>query len=114
MMRPLHEKLNIRREELGLTYEVVQTRLEKQGLSVSVSTVGHWFTGIREPKKLLDLMELCKALDTTLAEIAAEDITYARDETEQLLLTHFRHMTREQRAAYLVMGASIAPKDSKK
>ena len=107
MKRPLSQTLNRRRLDLGLTYEDVQARLEKLGVDVSNSAVGHWFTGFREPKTLNVLEKLCEALETSLPQLLTEHVEYARDHNEQVLLDQFRLMTREQRAAYVVLGTSM-------
>jgi transcriptional regulator with XRE-family HTH domain len=115
-MRPIHETLKEQRLRLGFTYPDVLKRLELQGVTVSLSTVGHWFTGFRKPK-MKDLLALCSVLQTSLSAVLGEEIQYAQTDHEQLLLSQFRHMTHEQQAAYLMMGTSIVPAsktDSKK
>lgn len=112
-MRPLHETLNSLRKSLGYTYEDVQEKLAKRGIDVSASTVGHWFTGIRSPRSLKVLGQLCEVLESRLAQVLDGHVEYARNDRELLLLTQFRNMTSEQRAAYIVMGTSITPDQSK-
>lgn len=112
-MRSLHETLNSLRLALGYTYEDVQEKLSKRGIDVSASTVGHWFTGTRRPRNLKMLGQLCEVLESRLSQVLEEHVEYAKNDHEMLLLTQFRHMTAEQRAAYIVMGTTITP-DKKK
>jgi transcriptional regulator with XRE-family HTH domain len=108
-MSQLSENLNERRKALGLTYEDVHAKLEENGVIVSISTVGHWFNGTREPRSMKNLRALCDALETSIHSVLGEDFTYPQSKPEQLLLNKFRLMTAEQQSAYLLLAESMTP-----
>ncbi len=80
-MTPLARKLTAAREAAGLSISDVARRMPE----VSRATVGHWFTGERQP--LMDnLRKLCAVLDISLASLEANDPDFAQTPTEKLLL----------------------------
>lgn len=80
-MTPLAAKLTAARKAAGLSISDVARRMPE----VSRATVGHWFTGERQP--LMDnLKRLCEILDVSLSSVIADDPDFAQTAVEKLLL----------------------------
>lgn len=80
-LTPLARKLTETRKAAGLSISDVSRRMPE----VSRATVGHWFTGERQP--LMDnLKRLCEILDVSLASVIADDPDFAQSPAEKMLL----------------------------
>ncbi len=98
---PLSRKLTLARESAGLSISDVARRMPE----VSRATVGHWFTGERQP--LMDnLRRLCGVLDISLASLEADDPDFAQTPKERLLLKLSRESSPETLAAILAVLAA--------
>lgn len=102
-MRTLHENLEARRKELGMTIAKVHAKLALKGVNLSASTVGHWFNGRGKPREMDHLKALCEVLETSISEMAGEDPEFARNGFESTLLKEIRNMRQAQREAMLAM-----------
>lgn len=98
---PLSRKLSLARESAGLSISDVARRMPE----VSRATVGHWFTGERQP--LMDnLRKLCAVLDISLASLEADDPDFAQTPREKLLLKLSRESSHETLEAILAVLAA--------
>lgn len=73
---------------------------------VARSTVGHWFTGERQPQ-MDNLKRLAQILEVSAAALVADEPDYASTSEEKLGLILMREMTAAQRQAMLAMMKSI-------
>jgi len=74
---------------------------------VARSTVGHWFTGERQPQ-MDNLRRLAQILEVSAAALVADEPDYASTAQEKLGLQLLRDMTAEQREAMLAVMKSMA------
>jgi transcriptional regulator with XRE-family HTH domain len=101
---PLAAKLVAARKAAGLSITDVSRRMPE----VSRATVGHWFTGERQP--LMDnLRKLCAVLDISLASLEADDPDFAQSPREKLLLKLSRESSPETLEAILAVLAAKNP-----
>lgn len=94
LSRNLHRALELK----GMT----QADVIRAFPEVSPATVGHWFTGKRQP--LVDnLRKLAAILETTVGRLEAEDEDFAQDNQERLTLRLMRSTSPEMREAVLAL-----------
>jgi transcriptional regulator with XRE-family HTH domain len=111
MMR-LHETLNARRIELGLTYEQVQERLDRYPWPAGIAppklpTVGHWFNGTRRPRNMQHLRGLCDVLDLSIDEAVKGAPNEAQTGVEQRMLDLLRSISDADGEMLLAMGERL-------
>ena len=102
-MRTLHENLEARRKELGMTISQVHAKLALKGVNVSASAVGHWFNGRGKPREMEHLKALCEVLESSISVMAGEDPEFARNGFESTLLKESRNMNPALREAVLAI-----------
>lgn len=107
-MRPLH----VRIQEAAASKGWTAAEVARQMPEVAASTVGHWFTGRRQPQ-MDNLRRLAQILDVSAASLVADEPDYAHTTEERLGMQIMREMTPEQLEAYLAIGKTLvgtAPK----
>lgn len=102
-MRPLAAKLTAARKAKGMTV----TEVARQMPEVARSTVGHWFTGERQPQ-MDNLKRLAQILEVSAASLVADEPDYASTAEEKIGLQLMREMTPEQRQALLAVMKSMS------
>lgn len=75
---------------------------------VSSATVGHWFSGKRQPQ-LDNLRKLAAILDVSAAALVADDVDYATNKEERLALVLLRGLTPDMRQAVLALMQAQTP-----
>jgi len=105
-MRPLAAKLTAARKAKGMTV----TDVARQMPEVARSTVGHWFTGERQPQ-MDNLRRLAQILEVSAAALVADEPDYANTSEEKMGLHMLREMSPSQRQAMLALMKSM--KDEK-
>lgn len=75
---------------------------------VARSTVGHWFTGERQPQ-MDNLKRLAQILEVSAAALVADEPDYASTSEEKLGLQFMRELNAEQRQAILAAMKSMIP-----
>ena len=102
-MRSLHVRLKEAAAAKGWKAADVAREMPE----VAASTVGHWFSGRRQPQ-MDHLKKLAKLLDVSAAALVADEPDYAHTAEERIALQILRDMTPQQRAVYLAMGKTYA------
>lgn len=97
-MRPLAAKLTAARKAKNLTVSAVARMMPE----VARSTVGHWFTGERQPQ-MDNLKRLAEILEISAAALVADEPDYASTAEEKMGLQMLREMSAEQRQAMLAV-----------
>lgn len=103
-MRPLALKLTQARKAKGMSISDVARQMPE----VARSTVGHWFTGERQPQ-MDNLKRLAQILEVSAAALVADEPDYASTSEEKLGLQFMRDMTPEQRQAILATMKAMIP-----
>jgi hypothetical protein len=111
-VQPLHQTINARRVEMGLTVEQVYDRIRRYRWLPGVRppalpTVGHWFNGTRRPRNMEHLKALCQALDLTVDEAIGSDTMEAQTALEQRMLAVLRDLEPAQAEALLITGEAM-------
>ena len=107
-MRPLALRLTAARKAKGMTVSDVARQMPE----VARSTVGHWFTGERQPQ-MDNLRRLAQILEVSAAGLVADEPDYASTSEERIGLQLLRGMTQSQRQAMLALMKSMSgPEDS--
>lgn len=101
-MRPLAARLTAARKAKGMSISDVARQMPE----VARSTVGHWFTGERQPQ-MDNLKRLAEILEVSAAALVADEPDYASTSEEKLGLQMMRGMTDDQRQAVLALMKSI-------
>lgn len=104
-MRPLARKLTAARKAKGMSISDVARQMPE----VARSTVGHWFTGERQPQ-MDNLKRLAEILEVSAAALVADEPDYASTSEEKLGLHMMRDMTPEQRQSLLALMKSMTDK----
>jgi transcriptional regulator with XRE-family HTH domain len=102
-MRPLATKLTAARNAKGMSVSDVARLMPE----VARSTVGHWFTGERQPQ-MDNLKRLAEILEVSAAALVADEPDYASTAEEKIGLQLMRQMTPEQRQAMLALMKSMS------
>lgn len=84
------------------------TDVARQMPEVARSTVGHWFTGERQPQ-MDNLKRLAQILEVSAAALVADEPDYASTSEEKLGLQMMRELRPEQRQAVLAIMKSLIP-----
>lgn len=101
-MRPLALKLQAARKAKNMTVSDVARLMPE----VARSTVGHWFTGERQPQ-MDNLKRLAQILEVSAAALVADEPDYASTAEEKIGLQLMRGMTAAQRQAILGLMQSM-------
>lgn len=97
-LTPLARNLRRALELKGMT----QADVIRAFPEVSAATVGHWFTGKRQP--LVDnLRKLAEILETSMGALEADPDDYAQTNEERMTLRMIRGATPELRQAILAL-----------
>lgn len=97
MRTPWYIKARQHAKALGLSYQAMADRL-----GVSKPTVGHWMTGRHYPP-LPKLREIAQMLETSVADLVAEDERVAVTDTEWAAIRAIREMPAEYRPQAVAM-----------
>lgn len=111
-VQSLHQTINARRIEKGLTVEQVydlmlRYRWQPGVRPPALPTVGHWFNGTRRPRNMEHLKALCQALDLTVDEAIGSASLEAQTAVEQRMLSILRDLEPAQAEALLVTGEAM-------
>lgn len=92
-MRHWYEIVRAAAKAQRLTYKAIALRMDR-----STATVGHWLTGVREPK-LVELRQLADIVGLGLGEALGDDVALFLPKDERELVELLRALTPSQREA---------------
>jgi hypothetical protein len=102
--RQPHQILTARLKERKLTRRAIWQALERRGLKLAESTVGHYFTGERKrPRDMKVLMAICEELDLRIDEVLTGEPSKAHTGMEEVALQQFRSLDTAQQEVVLAM-----------
>lgn len=86
------------------------TDVAKAMPEVARSTVGHWFTGERQPQ-MDNLKRLAEILEVSAASLVSDEPDYASTSEEKIGLLLMREMSPEKRQIVLALMKSLTGPD---
>ena len=107
-MSRLSDKLNARRDALGMQVKDVVAELNRRGIDVAYSTVAGWFNGSRSERwKVDELRAVLDILETDLESITDDDVQVVEGSDRIAIAREASELTPAQQQAVLALIRSM-------